>query len=151
MPSSAQERFNELFNILREYKYNPIGFVFGKGVMGTTHDRGNYFFINGIPMPEAFSDFENHAGLFYVMHSTMNNLFLSNGIIGVVLMFYIIYLCIKNLKYSSLIAPAAFWMFFAYRYMTTLSMYGVACMIIGMAEVDTKKKSVINIEGEAEL
>lgn len=140
MPSSARERIDELINIFIEYKNNPLGFVFGKGLMGSTHDWGNYFVFGGKPMTDAFSDFQNNSGLYYVMHLTMNNLWLSNGLVGVVLMFYLIYLCIKHLKYSFLLAPAAMWLFLVYRYMTTLSMFGTACMIIGFLEVDMKLK-----------
>lgn len=138
MPSSARERIDELINIFIEYKNNPFGFLFGKGLMGSTHDWGSFFTFGGKPMPNAFSDFQNNSGLYYVMHLTMSNLWLSNGLLGVGLMFYMIYLCVKYLRHSFLLAPAAMWLFLVYRYMTTLSIFGTACMIIGFLEVDMK-------------
>ncbi|ETI69195.1 hypothetical protein [Neobacillus vireti] len=134
MPSSPKIRISEFINIIIEYAEKPWYLLFGKGYLGTVRDHIETF--NG--SLGAFSDSQWVNGSFYAMHTSLNTLFLTHGLFGLVVLFSVVKLAWKKLIYSPLGTIGSIWFLVYYGYSITLSSFGLICLLIALYEIDNK-------------
>lgn len=132
MNASPRARIAELLNITVEYFHKPYFVLFGKGYMGSVKDHLNLF---GEISLSGYSYGEWISGSFYQMHETLNLLFLSNGVMGVLVFIYFFLQFIKNFHKSFYIIFGSVWFLLFYGYSVTLAFLGVSAMILGLYQI----------------
>ena len=136
MPVSPRARIAEFINIVIEYTKKPLFCVFGKGYIGTTKDHlGLITNILG-----GYTDAENMTGAFYGMHESINILFLTNGLLGLVFVFRYIGVLIKGLTKSMHYYSALFWLVFSYGFSVTMSGYGITALMVCLYELSVERE-----------
>lgn len=133
MNGSPKARIAEFLNICLEYYQKPYYLITGKGYLGSIRDHLNMF---GNMSLSGFSYIEWINGSFYKMHETLNNLFLANGLLGIAFYIYIIKLLFTKYHISEFLMVGSIWFLLFYGYSVTLAMFGVACLIVGLYELD---------------
>ena len=134
MSVSPKARIGELLNIVEEYKLHPLRVFFGKGFAGTIKDHlGVITNVLG-----AYSAEQNSLGIFYGMHESINNLFLSSGLLGIIFLIkYIKKLC-RGLLYSPNNYIALFWLIFSFGHSLTLTVLGVVALLLSLDADDDR-------------
>jgi hypothetical protein len=133
MPDSPRIRIAQFLNISIEYMKKPYFLVFGKGFMGTIRDHLNLF---GRIDEFSYSIWELNNQTFYIMHETLNTLFLTNGLLGIIFIFKIFIYIMNNLYKSPWIIIGGVWFLLFYSYSVTISIYGVTALIIGLFDLN---------------
>lgn len=139
IPASPKWRIVEFINIIKEFIQKPHMMLFGKGYMGTVRDYTGYLsqFSGDLSGAEAG---EWATGLFYSMHETINRIFLENGIIGLIIVGWILYIMIKNYDVSPYIFIGGFWFVFFWGYSIQIAALGIPALFVGFAEIADKNK-----------
>lgn len=139
IPSSPKMRITEFLNIANEYYNKPWYLLFGKGVMGTITDRLGIFPYFDVDSA-AFSSWEVLSRRYYAMHETLNVLFLTNGIMGLLFYTKIILYGLKNAHSSFWLLLGTYWFAFFYNYSITISVFGILSLMYGIKEAEIKKE-----------
>lgn len=142
LPMSARFRVEEMSSIFVEYLNKPYWSVFGKGVMGTIRDYTGFFSSSKWAVgTSAYSEFEWNANRFFSVHESANKLALSNGILGLFFLFKTIIKGLRGVTKSPFIAIGIMWLIWYWCYSTTISWFGIACLMLGFSEIsgDTRK------------
>ena len=137
MPLSPKVRIAEIINIFMEYIKKPWLIFWGKGYMGSTPDYTNTYHM--VVNSFSFSALEHHMGIFYSVHESFNSLWLYNGIIGLVFYIDILIKVIKNVKKTPFILIGGFWFLMVYGYSVTMSVFGIAALIVGLYDINIEK------------
>ena len=137
MPMSARVRIEEIIDIFCEYFKKPWLILFGKGIMGTIKDHTGYLESSKWALgTSGFSQFEWDVNLFYSVHETVNKLLLVNGVFGMVVLIKFLITAIKGSKYSIYIVIGMMWFIWYWGYSTTISWFGMTCMLVGLSEMN---------------
>lgn len=132
MPDSPKIRIVQFMNITKEYLNKPGYFVFGKGFMGTIQDHLNMFSnINEF----TYSGWELNNDLYYMMHETLNNLYLTNGLFGLLYFIFFLKIIVLNFMKSPWIVLGGLWFVLFYSYSLTISIFGTTAFIIGLYDI----------------
>ncbi len=113
MSESPYTRIAEIFNIIdngREGFQGFLGLVFGKGFGGIYTDSTGMF-ANVDVSVGAFSEEVARSGRFGTVHSFLPSVLLYNGIIGLIMLFYLGWQYLKRIRMTPLLF-AAFVLFF---------------------------------------
>lgn len=141
LPVSARFRIEEIRGIASEFIRKPYYFILGKGYLGTFTDSFNYFFSSSeAGSTHAFSQFEWNLKAFYSVHESFNKLFLSNGLLGIICFFKVLFKGIKNAGKSPFIAIGIMWFLWYWGYSTTYSYFGMLCLFLGVKEISYMRK-----------
>ncbi|TPV41407.1 hypothetical protein [Bacillus dicomae] len=138
MPSSPKMRITQILNITSEYFEKPWFIFTGKGYLGTIKD--NLSFFTGAD-EFAYSSWQLNNGLYYMMHETLNTLYLTNGIIGLVFFGWMFKIIISKFHKSPWMMVGGFWFLLFYSYSVTISIFGVTALIIGLLDLDQERIS----------
>lgn len=138
MPNSAKYRVIEFLSIAMEFVNKPFYIFFGKGILGSFSDFFGFIEAQGETLA-AYSAFEWKIGHYFSVHESVNVLFLSNGILGLIFVIYMVWTCLKNLKFSPFLAIGMMWILFYWDYSTVLSYFGIMCLVIGLAMVGERR------------
>lgn len=128
MEDSPRVRILEFTYIMQEYIKKPYLALFGKGVGGTIL-KGNLAFDLS-----SFSKEELTSGLIYNVHESINKLFLSNGILGLVFLIKIVIIGIRNVKNNPWVIIGIYWLLISLGHSITMSAFGLSCLIYGLRE-----------------
>lgn len=140
LPMSSRVRVEELMDIFTEYSHKPYLLPFGKGIMGSIKDYTGFFADSQWALgTSAFSNFEWDAGAYYSVHETINKLLLSNGLLGLLFLGRMILSGVRNVKKTPIIAIGIMWLIWYWGYSTTISWFGLACLLVGFAEATCKE------------
>lgn len=132
MPDSPKIRIAQFMNITAEYLNKPGYLVLGKGYMGTIQDHLNMFSnINEF----TYSEWELNNNLYYMMHETLNNLYLTNGLLGVLYFAFVLRVIISNIIKSPWIVLGGLWFVLFYSYSLTISIFGASAFIVGLYDI----------------
>ncbi len=132
--SSPSARLYEFLNITLEYVKKPWYIFAGKGLIGSYLNHVEVAFIKG-----GYSDIENITGVYYRMHETVNRLYLSNGLIGLYFIYWIIKITIKNIQKSPWLLLGTYWFLISFGHSITMSAIGIPCLIYGLIMIDEEK------------
>lgn len=139
MPASPKVRIIEFYNICMEYMHKPYNLILGKGIVGGFRDYSQWYHTaNFFGSESAYTAFEWMTSNFFSVHESINVLFLSNGLVGLYSIGYVIIVCLKKITTSPFIIIGLLWFLFYYGYSTTLSMFGIMCLVVGFAYADKK-------------
>lgn len=133
MNASPRARIAEFLNIGIEYYEKPYFFLTGKGYLGTIPDHLNMFISWSLT---GFSSLEWSMGVFYQMHETLNTIFLTNGLIGLLIFGYIAKLLIFKFQTSVFLLIGSIWFLLFYGYSITLAVFGIVSLIVGLYDLD---------------
>ena len=143
IPSSPRMRIAEFLDIAEEYIYKPWFAFWGKGFGGTVVDRLKIF----TDVDEfAFSRWELNLGAFYSMHESVNNFFLVGGLFG---LYTIISLTIRifgAIHLSPWLVFGVVWIFLFYNYHSTIGIYGIVSLVVGLEDVHEYNLNTIKLE-----
>lgn len=140
LPMSPRVRVEELMDIFIEYSRKPYLFPLGKGIMGSIKDDTGFFAVSQWALgTSAFSNFEWDAGAYFSVHETINKLLLSNGLLGLLFLGRTILTGVRNVKKTPIIAIGIMWLVWYWGYSTTISWFGLACLLVGFAEATCKE------------
>lgn len=141
MPVSPRVRIAEFVNVLYEYIEHPLRIITGKGYLGTIKDHVGLI----TNVLDAYSVEQDRLGIFYALHESINNLFLTNGIIGLIFIARYVILLLKHAFKSMHAYSALFWLFFAYGFSFTLTGYGITAMMVCLYEIslENRKEKVV--------
>lgn len=135
LPESPKFRVSEFGNTFFEYCESPLYLMFGKGYLGTIEDHLDEFnYSDG-----AFSDEQWDNKSFYALHSSINTLFLTYGLVGMIFYLYIIWLFLTKLIKTQWGVVGAYWFLIYFGYSITLSAFGMAALLFSLWELDNKK------------
>ena len=108
----------------------------GKGYLGSIKD-----YLGMITnVLDGYTEEENITGSFYWMHESLNNLFLSNGILGIAFVVRYGLLLLKGITKSMHFYSALFWLMFSYGFSVTLSGYGITALMICLFELSIENE-----------
>lgn len=145
IPSSPRMRIAEFVEIAVEYIHKPWFAFLGKGFGGTVVDRLRIF----TDVDEfAFSRWELDLGAYYSMHESVNNFFLVGGVFG---LYTIISLTSKTFRYVHLSPWLVFgfvWILLFYNYHSTIGIYGIVSLVVGLEDVHEHDLNTIKLEVE---
>ena len=138
MESSPKARLEETLNIFLEYVKKPLQIFLGKGLLGSFESHTGMY----QNMPNDFSgytkaEWENRS--FYNVHETFNVLFLSNGLLGIGYIVYILKVALRKMLKNPYIVMGAVWFMFFYGYSMTISCFGIACLLLGGVLIDERR------------
>ncbi|MEW6621773.1 MAG: hypothetical protein AB1420_01335 [Bacillota bacterium] len=136
MPDSPKIRIAQFLNVIYEYYEKPWFFLFGKGFMGTIKDHLQMF---GNINEFSYSAWELNHRVYYVMHETLNTLFLTNGFFGLIYFLMIFKIILKNFSKSPWLLVGGFWFVLFYSYSLTISIFGATAFIVGLYDIDIDK------------
>lgn len=128
MEDSPRVRVLEFVYIVQEYMNKPYLALFGKGLGGTIL-KGNLAYDLS-----SFSKEELSAGIIYNVHESINKLFLSNGIIGLVFLIKTVIMGIKKMKNNPWIIIGIYWFLISLGHSITMSAFGLSCLTYGLFE-----------------
>ncbi len=139
MPTSPRYRVVEFIDICIEYIKKPYYLFFGKGYIGTFKDH-----ILGFNMgyQSAFSYQEYVRNIFYAPHDAINNILLTNGLLGMMSFLYFIKLVINNGKKSFWLIFGIYWVLIMYGFSITLSVFGITGLMFGLSEIYDKDEQM---------
>lgn len=144
LPMSSRVRVEELIDIFTEYLRKPYLFLLGKGIMGSIKDDTGFFGASRWALgTSAFSNFEWNAEAFFSVHETVNKLLLSNGFLGLLFLGRTILSGMKSVKRMPIIAIGIMWLVWYWGYSTTISWFGLACLMVGFAEATCEEDNSI--------
>ncbi|MGG1312891.1 hypothetical protein [Cohnella laeviribosi] len=136
MPSSPKIRISQFLNITIEYFKKPWFFLEGKGYLGTIKDHLSLF----TDVDEfTYSKWQIENGLYYVLHETLNTLYLTNGLIGLIFFFWMFKIIATKIHKSPWIMIGGIWFVFFYAYSITISIIGITSLIIGLMDLDIER------------
>lgn len=138
MPNSAKYRIVEFLSIGMEYINKPLDLLLGKGIMGSFSDYLGFIKIQGEDL-SAYGAFEWRSGHYFSVHETINVLFLSNGVTGLLYVIYMLGTCLKNARFSPFLLIGMAWFLFYWDYSSILSYFGIMCLVVGLAMVGERK------------
>lgn len=141
LPDSPKMRIAEFLNIAYEYLKQPWFLLTGKGYIGTIKD---HLLMFGVIDKFSFSTWELTNELYYNMHETLNVLFLTNGLMGLLFYIQMIKIIFKNFHKSQWLMIGGFWFILFYGYSITISIFGVTALIIGLFDLDSSENLTIN-------
>ncbi len=130
MEDSPRVRVLEFIYIIKEYVKKPYLALFGKGLGGTML-KGNLAYDLS-----SFSKEELTAGLIYNVHESINKLFLSNGVLGLLFLAHTIVMGIKKMKNNPWIIIGIYWFLISLGHSITMSAFGLSCLIYGLFEAN---------------
>jgi hypothetical protein len=133
MPSSPKFRITEFLNTGIEYTHKPWQIVLGKGYLGTTRDHLNAFGWNN---EGAFTVEQYANGTFYALHETINELFLKNGLLGIVILYLILKRTVFNSHKNTWLLVGGIWFGILYGFSLTLSIFGIVSLVFGLSQLD---------------
>jgi len=133
MNASPRARIAQFLNIGIEYYEKPYFLITGKGYLGSIPDHLNMFVSWSLT---GFSSLEWSLGAFYQMHETLNTIFLTNGVLGLILFGYIIKLIVTKCHVSVYLLIGCIWFILFYGYSVTLAVFGIAALIVGLYDLD---------------
>lgn len=136
MPLSPRCRVVEIIGIFNEYVEKPWLALFGKGFLGTFRDDAGLM----VRISNAFTEAQWDAGLFYLPHETFSRLWLMSGLFGVFGFVRISFILLRNLNKSPMILGGLFWFWFFHGYSISLSVIGIAFLIVGLIDTDQNKR-----------
>lgn len=124
VPHSPKVRIIEMINIAYQYLKFPLLTLFGFGFGGYFKDwSGKFSYIN---LKEGdFSLSEINRGIFYGGHDTFSNVFLFNGIFGIIfILYWILQFWKKKSKYGLNLIPI-FWLGLIYYFNIHIAIFGL--------------------------
>ncbi len=140
LPLSPKIRIEEFFNTVLEYRNHPFYLLFGKGYGGGHWDYRNAY---GSYNPAAFSLEEYSAGYFIALHESLNTVFLKFGLIGILLLCFIVYHTWKYIEISPWLIVGGIWFILFWGYSFSLMAIGLPALLIGLREVENKQKTIL--------
>lgn len=147
MPESPKMRISQFLNTTYEYYEKPWFTLVGKGYLGTIKDHLSMF---GAVDEFSYSSWEIVNNAYYRLHETLNTLYLTNGLIGLVFFFWMLKIIILNFHKSPWIMVGGFWFVLFYAYSITISIFGVTALIIGLFEIDFKN-NIIQLKNKSKI
>lgn len=141
MPNSAKYRLVEFLGTGMEYINKPFALFLGKGIMGSFSDYFGFIHEQGTKL-SAYGAFEWKTWHFFSVHETVNALFLSNGLVGLLFIIYVVSVCLKNAKFSPFLLIGMMWFLFYWNYSSILSYFGIMSIITGLATLGEKHLDV---------
>lgn len=140
MSISPRVRILEFLNIFNEYLNKPWFFMLGKGFMGTFKDYTGML-TNWQEYGATYSINQWINGTFYSTHETLNVLFLTNGLMGLIVYFYLMKIVIVNFTKNPWILIGGFWFLMFYGYSFTITAYGLTSLLVGFVYLDNEKNT----------
>lgn len=140
MSDSPKFRIEEFLTILDEYAKKPWSIIFGKGFLGTTKDNLGYYITAS---QTTFSDFELKNGLYYNMHESLNNLFLTGGLFGLFFYLKFLFAGIKSSRVSFWGVLGTFWFALFFRYSITIGVFGISVLALSFLKYDESRKAEV--------
>lgn len=134
MGMSSGFRFLEFINTAEQYIDQPLFALTGRGYGGSIHSNG-YFVIRS---DSYFTEDQYVNDKFYRLHESLNVIFLKHGIIGLVLLLYLIVLTIRGLPHSPWLYIGFIWLLFFWGFQTSLLSIGIPALILGYNEYKRK-------------
>lgn len=129
LPLSPKIRIEEFFNTSLEYVNFPCFAICGKGYGGGHRDNR---YIYGYYNSAAFSLDEYNNEYFVSMHESLNMVFLKNGILGLLFVFFLLIYIGKNILCSPWLSIGGIWFLFFWGYSYSLMSVGLPALIIGL-------------------
>lgn len=136
MSDSPKARIDEFINVLDEFKEKPILSIFGKGFGGSVKDHNNYF---GSFKAAYFSDREYSYNSFVFLHESINVIFLKFGFFGLFLFLSLIVKISRNPSSNPWLAIGFIWLIFFFGYTTSLGIFGVSSLVLGLYEANLSR------------
>ena len=135
MMPSPQIRILEVMNTLLEYESKPWFLLLGKGINGSFSDHMELMkFVS-----DAYTNEEWANNLFIGVHGTFTKLLLVNGLLGVLLYLYTLFLLFKYWRQSIWLVIGVYWFSLFYGYSLSLTMIGFSSLMIGLYDIDLKR------------
>ena len=135
MMPSPQIRILEIMNTFLEYESKPWFLLFGKGINGSFSDHMELMkFVS-----DAYTNEEWANNLFIGVHGTFTKLLLVNGLLGVLLYLYTLFLLFKYWRQSIWLVIGVYWFSLFYGYSLSLTMIGFSSLMIGLYDIDLKR------------
>lgn len=125
--SSSRYRIDEFINVLLEYFEKPHYFLFGKGIAGTITKR--WGLTNWEIFTYNFSLEQINSGIFYLLHESINQLFLQSGIVGLYFLINTIKKIALKFSKNELFIPALIWFLFYWQVYLSWQIGGVAVVV----------------------
>ncbi len=136
---SSRYRVDEFINILYEYIKKPEYFLLGKGIAGTITKR--WGITNWDVFAYNFSLNQINSRVYYLMHESVNHIFLQSGILGLVFLVDTIKKLIKKITKNEMFIAAIIW--FAFYWIVYCSwQIGSVAMIICLYDYRSENASV---------
>ncbi|MDH6373271.1 hypothetical protein M2444_005101 [Paenibacillus sp. PastF-3] len=136
LPNSPKIRVAEFISIMIEYFKKPWFLLMGKGYMGTIVDHTGMIGQQYIPGSFELNQWEN--GTFYRMHETFNTMFLYHGLVGIIVYIFMSIMLLNNLNKNPWIVIGGFWFLTIYGFSITISAFGIAALLFGLALINNK-------------
>ena len=123
-------RFDEFANVFQEYLNKPYYMIFGKGIGGTIlHHTNTYSWSDA----GSFTSQQISSGLFMELHETVNVVFLSYGIVGLIGLGRLVIKLLKSVKFSKWAIIGVTWLVFYFGIYYSMY-YGLVAMILAIYE-----------------
>lgn len=129
---SPRCRVAEFINLFIEYGKKPWLIITGKGFLGTIKDYIGMFGDRTINTA-SFSDPEWINGTFYNLHEVSSTL-LMYGLLGVIYSVKLLITTYKKFYGNCFLLIGVYWFVLLYGYSFTLSVFGVTCLMLGLAD-----------------
>lgn len=135
--ASPKFRIEEFLNIMYEYAEKPWFALFGKGFGGGVSDyrQSLGMFVSG-----GFSDDQYMHGLFIVLHSSFNVIFLKYGFYGLIMLVFTLLKCFLNCHVSPWLAIGGLWLAMFYGFSHSVAFLAIPALILGLYEIRPRVK-----------
>ena len=124
-------RLDEIKNILLEISKNPVYFLFGKGIVGTTLHHTNVYSWSAAG---TFSGIQASSGLFYQMHESVAVILLKYGIVGISGLLYMLLKAFKSIKVSPWGGIGFIWLLFYFDNYNSM-LFGGICLVLALNDL----------------
>lgn len=125
-------------NILDNYSSHPLRFIFGMGYGGYFTDSLSLF--GGLDLTTGgWAEEVVKSGHFNMGHDTFASVPLFNGFIGLFLLFKIVYIYVKRIRYNMCAFAAIPWLFLTFYFNTQLAISGI--ILLYASEYRNEKKT----------
>lgn len=135
MEISPRYRIVEFINICVEYSEKPWMALLGKGYLGSIKDHINML----VRVGGDFTNVQWANGTFYLLHESINLLFLNNGLLGLFAWIYAFKLLINNFHKSFYLLFGCSWFLLTFGYSVTISALGMTAIMIGLYDIDMQQ------------
>lgn len=140
--ASIAFRLDEIKNVWIEICKNPIYFLFGKGIVGTTLHHTNVYswWAAG-----TFSEVQSRAGIFFQMHESIAVILLKYGVIGITGLVYMLIKAFKSVKVSPWGIIGFIWLLFYFGIYNSM-LFGAVCLVLALNDL-SKQYYVLKVNG----
>ncbi len=133
-------RLDEIENIWIEICKNPIYFLFGKGIVGTTLHHTNIYSWSTFG---TFSEIQSNSGIFFQMHESIAVIILKYGIIGIAGFVYLMIRVLRSVRVSRWGTIGFIWLvFYVGGYISLL--FGAVCLVLAMRDLGINTRKYIS-------